>query len=116
MTLHGPGRAAQRVSGRRGLRIHTPISSPGLHQAAASGSLCFRYAFRNAFAVSAFFTTGGILFQSSGTPCEKKFFLTSSRGAGIRRFSGSAAALVTLSPSLPVPLTLDLLNLLKGKV
>jgi len=57
MTLHGPGRAAQRMSGRRGLCIHTPNSSPGLHQAAASGSLCFRYAFRNAFAVSAFFTS-----------------------------------------------------------
>jgi hypothetical protein len=33
---------------------------------------------------------------------EKKFFLTSRRGARIRRFSGSAAALVTLSISLAI--------------
>ncbi len=64
--------------------------------------LCFWYAFRNAFAVVAFFSAGGILFQLSGTPCEKKFFLTSRRGAVIRRFSGSAAASVTLSISLAI--------------
>jgi hypothetical protein len=34
--------------------------------------------------------------------CEKKFFLTSRRGAGIRRFCGSAAALVTLPISLAI--------------
>ncbi len=45
MTLYGPGRAAQRVSGRRGLRIYSRYRSPGLHQAAASGSLCFRMQF-----------------------------------------------------------------------
>jgi hypothetical protein len=57
------------LRGRRGLRIHTRCRSPGLHQAAASGSLCFWYAFRNAFTDSTFFTgTGGILFHSSGTP------------------------------------------------
>ncbi len=55
-----------------------------------------------AFEGVACFSAGGILFQLSGTLCEKKFFLTSRRGAGIRRFSGSAAALVTLSISLAI--------------
>jgi hypothetical protein len=97
MTLHGPGRAAQRVSLSSWAPHPYSCLRTGLLQAAASGSLCFR----NAFSVSAFFTTGGILFQSSGTRCEK-FFLTSSLGAGIHRFSGSAAALATLSPSLAI--------------
>ncbi len=48
------------------------------------------------------FRAGGIFFQLSGTLCEKKFFLTSRRGAGILRFSGSAAALVILSISLAI--------------
>jgi hypothetical protein len=87
MAQVGPLRECQVVVGP----ASTFLSPVLVSQAVASGSLCFRYAFRNAFAVSAFFTTGGILSQSSGTRCEKKFFLTSSRGAGIRRFSGSAA-------------------------
>jgi len=111
MTLHGPGRAAQRVSLSSWAPHPYSCLRTGLLQAAAFGSLCFRYAFRNAFAVSAFFTTGGILFQPSGTRCEKKFFLTSSRGAGISRFSGSAAALVTLSPSLAILNQVSLLTL-----
>jgi hypothetical protein len=56
------------------------------------------YALRSAFVVVACFSAGGILFQLSGY--EKKFFLTSRRGAGICRFSVFAAALVTLSISL----------------
>ncbi len=44
----------------------------GLHQAVASGSLCFWYAFRNVFAVSACFAAGGILFHFSGIPSLKK--------------------------------------------
>jgi hypothetical protein len=62
----------------------------------------FWYALRNAFAVVACFSVSGILFQLSGTLCEKRFFLTSRRGAGIPKFSGSAAALVTLSISLSI--------------
>jgi hypothetical protein len=74
MAQVGPLRECQVVVGSA-----STLLSPLWSQAAASGSLCFRYAFRNTFAVSAFFTTGGILFQSSGTRCEKKIFLTSSR-------------------------------------
>jgi hypothetical protein len=35
------------------------------------------------------FSAGGILFQLSGTLCEKKFFLITRRGVGIRSFSRS---------------------------
>jgi hypothetical protein len=48
------------------------------------------------------FSADGILLQLSVTLCEKKFFLASRRGAGIRKFSRSTAALVTISISLAV--------------
>ncbi len=102
LTLHGPGRAAQRVSGHHGPRICLSGHHLVSHQAEAPVCLCFWYALQNAFAVVACFSAVGILFQLSGTLCEKKFFLTSRRGAGIRRFSGSAVALVTLSISLAI--------------
>jgi hypothetical protein len=76
--------------------------SSSLHQTVAFVWLCFWYALRNAFAVVACFSAGGILFQHSCTLCEKEFFLTYRRGAGICRFSGSAAALVTLSISFAI--------------
>jgi hypothetical protein len=78
MTIHGPGRAAQRVSGHRGPRICLSGHHLVSHQSVASVCLCFWYALQNAFAVVACFNAGGILFQLSGTLCEKKFFITSS--------------------------------------
>jgi hypothetical protein len=45
----GPGRAAQRVSGRHGIRVHTCCHNSSLYLAVDSGSLCFRQCYGSEF-------------------------------------------------------------------